>query len=162
MSVPSLKVTNGMNGFFMPERHRSLSLWVHCIAFHMLEASNGTGSAISHRLAIPAFWKPSHLSASIRRETPDAYAAYRTWVWSGSVDCTGVLRYDSNVSGTFRFISLEQAIVRQVRNGLKLAFGVCVASLFWSFYWQNAASSLTLQWHWDLYFSCPGKFILNL
>ena len=44
----------------------------------MLEAANGTGSVISYRLAIPAFWKPSHLSANIRREAPDTYAAYRT------------------------------------------------------------------------------------
>jgi hypothetical protein len=44
----------------------------------MLEAANGTGSGVSFRLAIPAFWKRSNLSGNIRHETPAAYAAYRT------------------------------------------------------------------------------------
>jgi hypothetical protein len=44
---------------------------------------------------------------NIRHETPDAYAAYQTWMWNGSLDCTGVVKYESHVSYTFLFISLE-------------------------------------------------------
>ena len=128
----------------------------------MLQAANGTGSAISLRLAIHAFWKPSHLSGNFRHETPDAYAAYRTWIWSGSVDCTCVVKYESNVLYTFLFyflrISRSAAGWEQTETGFWL---LCCVSVLIALL-KDAASSLTLKWHWGLCCSYSGQCILNL
>jgi hypothetical protein len=105
-SVSCRKVINGVKVFAM-HQDTDHSPIKHTPSRFMLQAANGAGNAISLHLAIRAFWKPSHLSGNFRHETPDAYAAYRTCIWSGSVDCTGVVKYESSVLYTFVFISLE-------------------------------------------------------
>ena len=77
MLVSCCIVTNGVKTLAMHQHtnHRPVKLTPPRF---MLQAADGTGSAMSLRLAIPAFWKPSHMSGNFRHETPDAYAAYRT------------------------------------------------------------------------------------